>query len=148
MPALVDLLPPDGASLAALTLASFLAATLLPLASEVWLLALVRARPDLVGPALLLATLGNTAGGLTTYALGRLGRVAVDPAALATRRADWLRRRGAPALALAWLPLVGDLLCLLAGWMRLPILGVTVWQAAGRLARYAAVIWLAERAWP
>lgn len=148
MPALADLLPPDGASLAALLVASFLAATLLPLASEIWLLALVRARPDLVGPALVVATLGNTAGGLTTYALGRLGRIAVDPAALAGRRAAWLRRHGAPVLALAWLPVVGDLLCLLAGWMRLPVPGVAAWQAAGRLARYAAVVWLAMRAWP
>lgn len=145
MPDLADLLPPAEASLAALLLASFLAATLLPLASEVWLFALVRARPDLLGPALLVATLGNTAGGLTTYALGRLGRVAVRPAALATRRADWLRRRGAPVLALAWLPLAGDLLCLLAGWLRLPAVPVALWQAAGRLARYAALVWLASR---
>ncbi len=129
---LADLLPPAGASLAALFVASFLAATLLPLASEVWLLALVRARPDLTGPALVVAALGNTAGGLTTYALGRLGRRAVDPAALATRRAEWLRRHGAPVLALAWLPLVGDLMCLLAGWLRLPAPGVVAWQAAGQ----------------
>lgn len=144
---LADLLPPAEASLAALFVASFLAATLLPLASEVWLLALVRARPDLAGPALVVAALGNTAGGLTTYALGRLGRRAADPAALATRRAAWLRRHGAPVLALAWLPLVGDLLCLLAGWLRLPAPGVAAWQAAGRLARYAALLWLAERTW-
>lgn len=144
---LADLLPPAGASLAALFVVSFLAATLLPLASEVWLLALVRARPDLAGPALVVAALGNTAGGLTTYALGRLGRRAVDPAALATRRAEWLRRHGAPVLALAWLPLVGDLMCLLAGWLRLPAPGVAAWQAAGRLARYAALLWLAEKTW-
>lgn len=145
MPDLTAWLPPEHASLAALVVVSFLAATLLPLASEVWLFALLRARPDLLAPALLLATLGNTAGSLTTYALGRAGRLALSPAALASRRADWLRRRGTPALALAWLPLVGDLLCALAGWLRLPLLPAALWLTLGKAARYAALAWLALR---
>ena len=142
MPDLAAWFPPDQASLLVLLLVSFLAATLLPLASEVWLLALLAARPELWASALGVATLGNTAGSLTTYTLGRLGRVAVDPAQLASPRAEWLRRRGAPALLLAWLPLVGDALCLLAGWLRLPALPVAVWLTLGKLARYAALIWL------
>jgi membrane protein YqaA with SNARE-associated domain len=145
VPDLAQWLPPAGASLLALFVASFVAATVLPLASEVWLLALVRARPDLAPAALVVATVGNTLGGLTTYYLGRLGRRAVDPAALATRRADWLRARGAPVLGLAWLPLGGDLLCLLAGYLRLPVVPVTLWMAAGKLARYAALIWLSAQ---
>lgn len=148
MPDLAQWLPPDGASLLALFVASFVAASLLPLASEVWLLALVRARPDLALPALAVATVGNTLGGLTTYWLGRLGRRAVDPAALATRQADWLRTRGAPALGLAWLPFVGDLLCLLAGYLRLPVLPSTAWIALGKLARYAALLWLSSQIGP
>lgn len=142
MPDLAALFPPDQASLLALLVASFLAATLLPLASEVWLLALLAARPELWELALLAATVGNTAGSLTTYALGRLGRIAADPAQLASPRAEWLRRRGAPALLLAWLPIVGDALCLLAGWLRLPAVPVALWLTLGKLARYAALIWL------
>jgi membrane protein YqaA with SNARE-associated domain len=143
VPDLAALLPPDEASLAALFAASFLAATLLPLASEVWLLALLAARPDLLAPALAVATVGNTAGSLTTYALGRLGRRAADPALLASRRAQWLRRRGAPVLALAWLPVGGDALCLLAGWLRLPPLPSAAWLALGKFGRYAVLAWLA-----
>jgi membrane protein YqaA with SNARE-associated domain len=133
---------PADLSLVALFVVSFLAATLLPLASEVWLLALLDARPELWGPALLVATLGNTAGSLTTYGLGRLGRIAADPALLASRRAEWLRRRGAPVLALAWLPVVGDALCLLAGWLRLPVVPALAWIAAGKAARYALLAWI------
>lgn len=144
-PAVFDLaaqVPPADASLLALFVVSFLAATLLPLASELWLLALLGARPDLCGLAVLLAAAGNTAGSLTTYALGRLGRIAVDPVRLASPRAQWLQRRGAPVLALAWLPILGDALCLFAGWLRLPILPTTAWIAAGKTARYAALAWL------
>lgn len=148
MPDLAQWLPPAGASLLALFIACFVAASLAPLASEVWLLALVRARPDLLPAALAVATVGNTLGSLTTYALGRLGRRAVDPAALASRRAAWLRARGAPALGLAWLPFVGDLLCLLAGYLRLPVLPSTAWIALGKLARYAALLWLSAKIGP
>jgi membrane protein YqaA with SNARE-associated domain len=146
VPDLAALLPPAEASLLALFVVCFLAATLLPLASELWLLALLSARPDLAGAALVVATAGNTAGSLTTYALGRLGRVAADPAALASPRAEWLRRRGAPALVLAWVPALGDALCLLAGWLKLPALPAALWITAGKLARYAALIWLFLRA--
>lgn len=143
MPDLAALLPPAEASLFALLAASFLAATLLPLASELWLLALLAARPDLWTAALVVATAGNTAGSLTTYGLGRLGRIAADPAALASPRAQWLRRRGAPALALAWVPVGGDALCLFAGWLRLPVVPVALWLALGKGARYALLAWLA-----
>lgn len=142
VPDLAALLPPAEASLLALFVVCFLAATLLPLASELWLLALLGARPDLWAVALVVATLGNTAGSLTTYALGRLGRIAADPAALASRRAEWLRRRGAPVLLLAWLPVAGDALCLLAGWLRLPAVPAALWLTLGKLARYAALVWL------
>ena len=62
----------DLALLGALTLSAFLAATLLPGGSEVALAGLLALRPDLSLPALTLATLGNTAGGMSSYALGRL----------------------------------------------------------------------------
>ena len=31
----------------------------------------------------------------------------------------WLKRHGAATLLLSWMPVIGDLLCLLAGWMRI-----------------------------
>ena len=75
----------------------------------------------------------GAAGGMTSYAIGRL---------LPQKRLGQVRtvqRYGAPALLFAWLPLVGDALCVAAGWLRMNGLLALVFMAAGRLARYAAV---------
>jgi membrane protein YqaA with SNARE-associated domain len=118
-------------SLASLAVASFLAATLVPLSSEAALFGVLRLHPDLAWPALAVATAGNTAGGLTSYLIGRF---------LATRRplarVETVRRWGAPALVLAWMPLVGDALCVAAGWLKVNWVAATAFSAAGRLARY------------
>ena len=81
---------------------SFLAATVLPVGSEPLFIALVRLHPGEVPALLAVATLGNTLGGLTSYALGRFVAGRVAPEAAASRWAQWLRRFGAPTLVLAW----------------------------------------------
>lgn len=130
------------ASLAGLLVASFLAATLLPGGSEAVFLAVVLGHPEQSAAALFLATLGNTAGGMTTYALGRWlpGKVGAGEAA---RAVVWLRRHGAPLLLFAWAPLVGDVLCGAAGWLRLHWLPSLLWMAIGKGARYAVLLWAA-----
>jgi membrane protein YqaA with SNARE-associated domain len=119
------------AGLASLAAASFLAATLVPLSSEAVLVAVLSAHPELHAAAIGVATLFNTLGGMTTYLLGRL---------LATRKPlrqiETVRRWGPAALALAWVPLVGDALCIAAGWLKLNWIAALGWQAAGRFARY------------
>ena len=127
------------AGLAGLFLASFLAATLLPGGSEAVLFAVIRLHPEQTLAALLLATLGNTLGGMTTYGMARLLPARVGADATVTRRLDALRRHGAPLLILAWTPLVGDALCAAAGWLRLPPLACTAWMALGKAARYVLV---------
>jgi membrane protein YqaA with SNARE-associated domain len=122
------------ASLISLLAASFLASTLIPISSEAALFAVLRLHADLVWPAIAVATLGNTLGGLTTYLIGRyIG--SKKPLTQLER----VRRYGSPVLALAWLPLVGDALCLAAGWARLDWVAVALWSAAGRFARYWVV---------
>jgi len=119
------------ASLASLLVASFLASTLIPISSEAALFGVLKLHADLVWPAIGVATLGNTAGGLTTYLIGRyLG--SKKPLTQLER----VRRYGSPLLALAWLPFVGDALCLAAGWARLNWVAVALWSGAGRFARY------------
>lgn len=132
------LLAPEAAAagLAGLFLASFLAATLLPGGSEAAFVALLLAQPDQTVAALLLATLGNTLGGMSTYGMARL-----LPQHLAPAKSALVRRRGAPILLLAWAPIVGDALCAAAGWLRLPWLPCLLWMAAGKGARYAALAW-------
>jgi membrane protein YqaA with SNARE-associated domain len=75
---------------------------------------------------------------MTSYGLGRLVPQKVDLKAV-----GMLKRYGAPLTLLAWLPLVGDALCVAAGWLRLHWAAVLGFMAAGRLARYVAVAALA-----
>ena len=114
--------------------ASFIAATLVPLSSEAVLFALLKLHPDLLVPAIAVATLGNTLGGMRSYLIGRF-IAQKNPLNQLAR----MRRWGAPAMMLAWLPVVGDALCVAAGWLKLNWLAVLLFQAAGRLARYWAV---------
>jgi membrane protein YqaA with SNARE-associated domain len=125
--------------LAGLFLASFLSATLLPGGSEAVLLGVIALHPGQALPALLLATLGNTLGGMTTYAIARLLPEKKVGAGDTARHIEQLRRWGSPALLLAWAPLIGDALCAAAGWLRLPWLACLLWMALGKAARYAVL---------
>lgn len=138
----MDLIVSPEVGLFGLFLASFLAATLLPGGSEMALVALLVAHPEQMPAALLLATLGNTLGGLTTYGMGRLIPYKVGAggtAKFSERHAVTLRRWGPAALLLSWAPLVGDALCAAAGWLRLPLLPCVLWMAAGKAARYGLI---------
>jgi membrane protein YqaA with SNARE-associated domain len=122
------------AALAALFLAGFVAATVLPGGSEIALLGLIHARPELLWPAIAVATVGNTLGSVTTYWIGRLIPNRVAPEAVAR-----LQRYGAWALLFAWLPVIGDALALAAGWLRLNPWWSLLALAVGKLLRYLVV---------
>jgi membrane protein YqaA with SNARE-associated domain len=128
---MVELLGP----LVSLFVASFVAATLFPLPSEAALFAYLQLHPERAAAALAVATLGNTAGGMTSYLVGRL----LPPRKLSLRAIEWLRRYGSPLTVLAWLPLVGDALSVGAGWLRMNWMLVLGFMLAGRLARYVVV---------
>ncbi|MDY0046594.1 MAG: DedA family protein [Thauera propionica] len=122
--------------LGSLLVSAFLAATLLPGGSEAAFAGLLVVRPELALPALVLATLGNTAGGMSTYALGRLlPRKELSP------RLELVRRYGSASLLLSWLPVVGDGLCAAAGLLRLNWFACLVWMAIGKGARYLVLAW-------
>ena len=128
-----SLLSPSG-SLVSLFAASFLASTIIPLSSEAALFAVLKLHGDLYWPALLTATAGNTLGGMSSYLIGRL----IGSKKPLTQLGR-VRRYGAPALVLAWLPLVGDGLCIAAGWLKLNWAAVAAWQVLGRFVRYLLV---------
>ena len=127
-------MPASDASLLGLFGAAFLAATLVPLPSEAALFALLQAHPELDWTAIAVATAGNTAGGMTSYLVGRL---------IATRRPlrhmETIERYGAPALVLAWLPVIGDALVVAAGWLKVNWIAALAFQALGRFLRYVVV---------
>jgi membrane protein YqaA with SNARE-associated domain len=123
--------------LAGLFGAAFAAALLLPfpLPSEAALFAYLQLHPERSVLAVAVATAGNTAGGMVSYLIGRL----LPQRKLDAKAVDRLRRSGAPATAMAWLPIVGDALCLAAGWLRMSWPAVLAFSCLGRLARYAVV---------
>jgi membrane protein YqaA with SNARE-associated domain len=130
---------------------AFVSATLLPMGSEPAVFGLVKLNPQLFWPAVAVATIGNTLGGALTWWMGYGAEVAYERV---TRRSGpahpralrWLERFGARACLLSWLPIVGDPLCGVAGWLRLPFWPCVLYMAIGKFARYvvmtAALLWV------
>ncbi len=122
-------------SLPALFLISLLSATLLPMGSEPALFAVVKVNPALFWPALMVATLGNTIGGAISYGMG-FGANNALAKKRESRWFGWLQRFGPKTLLLAWLPVIGDPLCTLAGWLKMPFWPSLIYMAIGRFLRY------------
>ncbi|PXW96952.1 membrane protein YqaA with SNARE-associated domain [Sphaerotilus hippei] len=128
--------------LSTLFVIAFISATLLPLGSEPALYGLVRLNPELLWPAILVATAGNTLGGAVSWWMGygaerAYEKVRHHPAE--HRALAMLRRFGARACLLSWLPIVGDPLCAVAGWLRLPFWPCVAYMAVGKLLRYVVM---------
>lgn len=127
------------AGLGALMVISFLSATLLPVGSEAALFGLLKLNPDLFWPAIGVATVGNTAGGAVSWFMGLGAHKLVDKARhrpTELRALQWLQRFGPKACVMSWLPIIGDPLCAVAGWMRFPFWPCVGWMALGKLLRY------------
>lgn len=126
---------------------SFLAATVVPGSSEVMLVAMVFQHPDNVATLLLIATVGNTAGSAVNWVLGRwLQRFSGRRWFPATQSqldtaSRWFNKYGIWSLLLAWLPIVGDALTVIAGALRVNIYAFVALVAIGKAARYVAVLW-------
>ncbi|MHA7817234.1 MAG: YqaA family protein [Pseudohaliea sp.] len=134
--------------LAVLFASAFLAATFLPFYSEVVFLALLADGGGAVAPVVV-ATAGNTLGGLVNWALGRalltFRRRRWWPVSdrQLSRATAWFGRYGYWSLLFAWLPLGGDALPLVAGTLRAPLWKVAPLLAIGKGLRYAALALLA-----
>lgn len=123
--------------------AAFLAATLLPGGSEVLLVAFINEDKTAWLALVIVASLGNTLGSITSYYLGTLGRFARSPEEMAKGKYKHslalVQKYGYWSLLLAWTPIIGDLLCLLAGWMKLPLLRTSLMILIGKSIRYILV---------
>ncbi len=118
---------------------SFISATLLPLGSEPAVFGLVTLNPQLFWPTILVATAGNTLGGALDWAMGFASHEVVDRYQHSRhhlKALNWLKRIGPKACLLAWLPLIGDPLCAVAGWLKLPFWPCLAYMAIGKFARY------------
>uniref|UniRef100_UPI00334175F4 YqaA family protein n=1 Tax=Castellaniella defragrans TaxID=75697 RepID=UPI00334175F4 len=148
--------------LSAIFIVSLVSATLLPMGSEPAVFGYVQIAPHMFWPAVLVATLGNTAGGAISYAMGAAAETAYQKWRLKSPdgthdmaggrwhvlTTDWFRRFGPPALLLSWLPVVGDPLCAVAGWLRLPFWRCVFYMAIGKCLRYIVMTAALIHAWP
>ena len=121
---------------------AFVSATLLPMGSEPAVFGLVKLNPDLFWSAVLVATAGNTLGGALTWWMGLGAHEVVDKyrhSATHIKALEWLEKLGPKACLLAWLPAVGDPLCAVAGWLKLPFWPCLAYMAIGKFARYVTM---------
>jgi len=130
---------------------SFISATLLPLGSEPVVFGLVKLNPELFWPTILVATAGNTLGGAVDWWMGYGAHRVADKYSHSSshlRALGWLERVGPKACLLAWLPGVGDPLCAVAGWLKLPFWPCVFYMAVGKFLRYVTLTALLIGAFP
>jgi membrane protein YqaA with SNARE-associated domain len=136
-------------SLSTVFLVALISATLLPLASEPVVFGLISLNPALFWQVIAVATLGNTLGGAIDWWMGYGAHRAVDkykssPTHL--KALVWLERFGPKTCLLSWLPVVGDPLCAVAGWLRLPFWPCICYMLVGKFLRYltmtTVLVWL------
>jgi membrane protein YqaA with SNARE-associated domain len=148
-------LPQHG--LSTLFVVAFISATLLPMGSEPVLFGLVKLNPELFWPAIVVATAGNTIGGAISWWMGYEAHALTDKVqhkettGNEARALRWLHALGPKACLLSWLPGVGDPLCAVAGWLRLPFWPCVAYMAVGKFARYVimtgALVWAVPTDW-
>ncbi|MDE0095614.1 MAG: DedA family protein [Gammaproteobacteria bacterium] len=142
--------------LVSLFIGSLLASTLVPGGVEGLLLVMVKEQLHGMAALFLVATIGNILGGIITLLIGALLAGGLRYGRPHPRLERWfsvenkalgrIRRYGTPALLFSWMPVVGDPLCLAAGF-----LGLRFWQsalmiAAGKAARYLVLLWILQKA--
>jgi membrane protein YqaA with SNARE-associated domain len=127
---------------------SLVSATLLPMGSEPAVFGLIKINPELFWPAIFVATVGNTIGGGISWWMGygvENWYERTRHKRLHLRALDWLEKLGPKACLLSWLPGVGDPLCAVAGWLKLPFWPCLLYMAIGKFARYvtmtAVLLW-------
>ncbi|WP_151669398.1 YqaA family protein [Nitrincola schmidtii] len=129
--------------LTALFISAFISATLLPGGSEALLAWMVHQGEYSLMSLVLSATAGNVLGSLVTFGMGSLLRVKFPLKTLEKpqhQRAQRLIERYGPlALIMAWLPIIGDPLCFVAGWLGVRFSLSVMTIALGKLLRYLVV---------
>jgi membrane protein YqaA with SNARE-associated domain len=125
-----------------------ISATLVPVGSEFVVIGLVKLNPELFWPCIAVATAGNTLGGAISWWMGYGAESLFERVKhhkLEARALRWLEKLGPKACLLSWLPGVGDPLCAVAGWLKLPFWPCVGYMAIGKFARYltmtAALVW-------
>ncbi|WP_108842579.1 YqaA family protein [Kushneria phyllosphaerae] len=124
--------------LTGLFISAFLSATLLPMGSEGVLASLLLAGGSPV-TLVVMATIGNVLGSVVNYAMGycaNQGWLARQKPGIMARAEQRFRRYGRWSLLLAWVPIIGDPLTLIAGVLRVNLLWFLALVTVGKALRY------------
>ena len=127
-------------------IASFLAASILPFSSEVVMVGLLAAGLDPVG-LIVYGTVGNVAGSMFNYGIGRLGKPEWIERYLHVKKRDldraerFLAGRGAWMGFFAFVPVIGDAITVMLGLLRANVAITLLSVATGKLLRYVALIY-------
>lgn len=130
-----------------LFIASFLAATILPLSSEVVLGALLLSGWCPV-TLIMVATVGNVLGSLVNYALGYWASLGVIKKWLKISEDEFVRaeqrfiKYGMLSLCFAWVPVIGDPITVMAGILRIRLFWFVILVTLGKLLRYVVISYL------
>jgi membrane protein YqaA with SNARE-associated domain len=130
---------------------ALISATLLPMGSEPAVFGLIKLNPELFWPAILVATVGNALGGGINWWLGFGAKRAYEKykhSSVQARALAWLERLGPRACFFAFLPIVGDPITTVAGWLKLPFWPCFLYGAAGKFCRYLVMTVLLLYIWP
>lgn len=124
-----------------LFIGSFLAATVVPFSADVLLVGMLVADVNSAVALLVVATLGNWIGGITSYGIGRAGkwewieRLHVSRESLEKQKTR-IERFGAPIALLTWVPFIGDVFAVALGFYRVKFLPAIFWMLVGKGARF------------
>jgi len=130
----------------ALFISAFISSTIAPGGSEAVLAYMVDAGQYQIGLLVIVATIGNTLGAMTTWGLGVFAAKKFPVASLLSEKKqkalNIVKSRGIWSLLFSWLPIIGDGLCFAGGWLNLPIVPAIIMIFLGKLGRYAAIAWV------
>lgn len=133
-----------------LFIASFLGATIIPFSSEVVFSLLIINGYD-IKVSLLIATIGNWLGGLSSYFLGRLGKWETLEKYFKLKKEKIYKFKtkidkwGSLLAFFCWLPIIGDPIAVSLGFFRTNYILVAVWMFIGKILRY--LIWALITYW-
>lgn len=134
-----------------LFIASFLAATILPIGSEALFTALLYTTESDPWACIWAASIGNFLGALTCYGIGRLGKTEWMEKYLRISKESlykWIpriRKYVYIGCFFSFLPVIGDLMAVVAGYLRANVWIAAIFLFAGKFARY--VLWVAISYW-
>ena len=135
---LLKFLAAPAIGLSSVFIIAFVSGSLVPMGSEPAVFAVVKANPAMLWPAIVVATFGNTLGGIVNYFIGYRAKVAFAKERK-SRWFGWLARYGAKTMLLSWLPGIGDPLCTMGGWLHLPFWPSVGYMAIGKFLRYVCM---------